>query len=177
MHMLEQNKLGAFAILLSDAMSEALDDLSPSAAALLTTLHYRSDITITELADVAGIAQPTAVRVLDGLVRGGLIERKPKSGRQTPLALTSKGWSKALTLRTARLKAMGEVLSPLSPDESTAFEAAIDRMLAAATTSRAFARRTCRLCAHDICNEPDCPLGTRASEIERDTDQPKKVSV
>jgi DNA-binding MarR family transcriptional regulator len=165
--MIEQNKLGAFAILLSDTLSDSLGDLSPSAASLLSTLHYRPDITITELAEVAGIAQPTAVRVLNGLVRSGLVERKPKLGRNTPLALTSKGWSKALTLRTARLKAMDKVLSPLSPDEKTGLESSLDKMLSAATTSREFAHRTCRLCAHDICNEPDCPVGTRAGELER----------
>jgi DNA-binding MarR family transcriptional regulator len=165
--MIRQNKLGAFSALLSDTVADALDDLSPSAAALLMTLHFRPEIGVSELARIADVAQPTAVRLLDGLVAKGLVQRKPRVGRHTPLALTSKGWTKAQTLRSARLRSMDRLLAPLSEDEKAGLEDALDKILAAATTSRAFARKTCRLCAHDICNEPDCPLGTRASELER----------
>jgi DNA-binding MarR family transcriptional regulator len=81
MHTLDANKLGAFGVLLSDALGNATADLSPSAAALLLSLFYRQDLTVTALAKVGGIAQPTAVRVLDGLVRQGFIERKGRAGR------------------------------------------------------------------------------------------------
>jgi hypothetical protein len=43
----------------------------------------------------------------------------------------------------------------------------LDRVLADATTSRAFARITCRLCEHDLCGPSVCPIGCRATELER----------
>jgi hypothetical protein len=39
-------------------MDGALDGLSLSAAAMLLTMHYRPRTTATELAEVAGVAQP-----------------------------------------------------------------------------------------------------------------------
>ena len=165
--MLTANKLGALGLLLSDALENATGDLSPSAAALLLTLFYVQDLTITNLAKVVGIAQPTAVRVLDGLVRQGFIERKGRAGRTTLLCVTRAGRKRARALQRSRLSAMGSVLITLPAQQRAAFGRALDTMLAATTTSRAFARETCRLCDHSICEGSRCPIGTRATEIER----------
>jgi DNA-binding MarR family transcriptional regulator len=167
MHVFIANKLGAFGLLLTDAMGEFLDDLSPSAAALLLTLRYHGDMTTTALAAIAGISQPTAVRVADGLVRRGLIQRQARTGRTAPLRLTRAGARQAEAAQRARLKAMEHVLAGLSAVERAVFERAIDKLLAAATVSRAFARTTCRLCDHGSCDGPLCPIGSRASELER----------
>ena len=167
MHMLGSNKLGALGVLVVDAIEGALGGLSPSAAALLLTLHYRPGITITQLAKVAGIAQPTAVRVLDGLARRGWLERPARVGRTKPLLLTAAGKRQARSLQAARLGAMDRLLAALPRQARVTFEKSLDKILAAATTSRAFARTTCRLCDHLSCEEPLCPLGTRAAELER----------
>lgn len=164
--MLSANKLGAFGVLLSDAMENALGDLSPSAAALLLTLHHRPDATATELAEIAGIAQPTAVRVLDGLVRRGFIERRARIGRTAPLNLTPPGLKRVLSLQSARLDAMNRLLSVLPEPDRAAFERMLNTVLAGAITSRSFARTTCRLCDHLLCDGPLCPIGTRAGELE-----------
>jgi DNA-binding MarR family transcriptional regulator len=167
MHVLMANKLGALGVLLSDAMAAALDGLSPSAAALLLTLRYQGEMTATQLATIAGIAQPTAVRVTGGLIRRKLVERRDRAGRTTPLKLTRDGARRAETLQRARLDAMNRVLASLTAKERTAFAAALDKVLAGATRSRAFARTACRLCDHDLCRGPLCPIGSRASAIER----------
>lgn len=70
--MLNGNKLGAFGVLLPDALERATSDLSSSAAALLLTLFYMPNAVATELAKVEDVSQPTTVRVLDGLVRRSL---------------------------------------------------------------------------------------------------------
>jgi DNA-binding MarR family transcriptional regulator len=165
--MIITNKLGALGLLLTDAMGEAWGDLSPSAAALLLTLRYHGDMTTTALAAIAGISQPTAVRVADGLVRRGLIQRQDRAGRTAPLRLTRTGARQAEALQRARLKAMERLLTGLSVTERTAFERALDKLLAAATVSRAFARTTCRLCDHGSCDGRLCPIGSRASELDR----------
>jgi DNA-binding MarR family transcriptional regulator len=170
--MLMANKLGALGVLIGDAVAGAMDGVSPSAAALLLTLHYRPGITISELARVAGIAQPTSVRVLDGLARRGWLERQAKTGRTTPLLLTRSGRKQALALQAARLAALDRLLGALPRPELLAFERALDLMLAGATTSRHFARTTCRLCDHAACDGALCPIGTRAAHIEQATGRP-----
>ncbi len=167
MHMLLASKLGALGVLLSDIGERVGGDLSPSAAALLLTLRFRSTLTATELADIAAIAQPTAVRVLDGLIRRGLVVREKRTGRQAPLRLTSLGRHRAQRFLAARLRSVEHLLTALSRDERAELERIIDKVLAAATTSRAFARTTCRLCDHATCDGAHCPIGTRATELER----------
>jgi len=166
MHMLNANHLTALSVLLSDALEASLGDLSPSAAALLSTLQHFDGSTVSELAAVAGVSQPTATRVLDGLVRQGLIRRETKTGRQTPLRLTGTGRARASRLTAARAEAMQRLLDMLPTEQRRSFIDAAETLLAKATTSRAFARTTCRHCNHGLCNGPACPVGTRASELE-----------
>ena len=168
MHVLLANKLAAFTVLLADSLERACGELSSSAAALLLTLYYNRNTTATTLAKVARITQPTAVRVLDGLVRRGLIERKNRTGRTTLLRVTRAGERKARSLQAARLQAMNEVLRGLRARGRTSLEQVLDTILVSATTSRSEARTICRLCDHGLCHGQLCPVGTRASEIERD---------
>jgi DNA-binding MarR family transcriptional regulator len=166
MHELVANKIGALAVLLSDRLDDALGDLSASAAAMLLILHHHPGMTTTDAAKIAGIAQPTAVRLVDGLVRRGLVERQERAGRSTSLRLMQAGRARARGVQAARHTMMASLLETLPAAERKAFERAIDRVLAAATTSRTMARTTCRLCDHAICIGARCPIGTRASEIE-----------
>lgn len=167
MHVSMENKLGAFGVLLADATAIALDGFSSSAAALLFTLRYQGEATATQLAAIAGITQPTAVRVTEGLIRRRLIERGDRAGRTTPLRLTREGVRRAEALQRARLAAMQGVLAVLTVRERAAFEAVLDKLLAEATRSRVFARRNCRLCDHADCRGVLCPIGSRATAIEQ----------
>jgi len=175
--MLCENKLGALGVLLSDALEEAQVSLSRSAAALLLTLFYREQKTASAfyrehksasaMAKVVGVSQPTMTRLMDGLVRQGFVERKGRAGRVSLLRLTPAGRRKARLLQDARLNAMKDLLRVLSRREQVAFEHTLDKMLAGATRSRAFAHTVCRLCNHAICTGPLCPLGVQVAELER----------
>jgi DNA-binding MarR family transcriptional regulator len=166
MNALPANKLGAIGVLLGDAMAEAVRDLSPSAAALLLTLRYRGVMTGTALAAIGGISQPTAARITGGLVRRGLVERGNRKGRIAPLRLTRAGAQLAGALQRARLDAMAHLLEVLSEMERTAFERTLDKILAHATGSCAFARTICRFCDHALCKGRLCPVGTKAATLE-----------
>lgn len=166
MHMLIANKLGALAVLAGDLSRTAAGELSGSAAAMLFTLHYHGEATASELAAVAGIAQPTAVRVVGGLVERGLVERSGRLGRSAPLRLTASGVQLAGALQAARLAALHRLLEPLGGDDRATLERLLDRMLADATTSRRFARTVCRQCDHTLCDGPACPVSCRATAIE-----------
>lgn len=167
MHRLCANKLGALGILLSDGIHEALGEHSPSAASLLLTLYYQGPMTATALAEVGSIAQPTAARVTGRLVRLGLIRRESRAGRTAPLCLTRAGRRQARALQRLRLVAMKRLLGGLSRTERSQFEEAINKILRHATHSRAFARTTCRLCDHSVCEGSGCPVGSQASAMER----------
>lgn len=169
---LDANKLGALGVVIADRLDGALDGLSPSAAALLSMLHFRPGLTTTELAEVAGVSQPTAVRLIDGLERQGLLVRGKPRGRVTPLSLTEAGHDRAVLLQQQRLAAFDALLSPLAPQERRRFERMLDRILAGATRSRACARTSCRLCEHDLCGPDICPIGIRAGELERQATRP-----
>lgn len=164
--MTDTNTLGALGTLITDRIETVLDGLSPSAAAALSMLHFKPELTATRLAAICGISQPTAVRVLDGLARQGFVTRGIPQGRETPLILTPAGTARAERLQAARMAALEDLLGVFSAEERRQFGALLDRLVAGATTSRAFARTTCRLCDHDICKPGHCPIGNRASEIE-----------
>jgi DNA-binding MarR family transcriptional regulator len=165
--MLCENKLGTMGLLLSDALEEAQVALSRSAAALLLTLFYREHKTLAAIAKVLGVSQPTVTRVMDGLARQGFAERKGRTGRISLVRLTPAGLRKARSLQGARLNAMKDLLGVLSRREQVAFEHTLDKMLAGATRSRAFAHTVCRLCNHAICTGPRCPIGSQAAKLER----------
>ena len=164
--MLDANKLGALGQLIGDRVADALAGLSPTAGAILTMMHFRPGKSTSELALICGVSQPTAVRVMDGLERQGLVERGEIQGRVTPLSLTEAGERRALAFQQARLATLDGLLAPLSPEERVVFETLVDRILVGATTSRAFARTNCRLCEHDLCGPDLCPIGRRACALE-----------
>ncbi|MFX6830780.1 hypothetical protein ABTH65_19060, partial [Acinetobacter baumannii] len=66
----------------------------------------------------------------------------------------------------ARAAAIAPLLDALPPDERAPFDGMLARILAAATSSRRFARTTCRYCDHTICDGAACPIGCRARELE-----------
>lgn len=166
MHLLDANKLGALGAMIRERTEAALAGLSSSSAAVLSMLHFKPGLTTSELADIVGVSQPTAVRLIDGLVARKLIERGKPEGRVTPLRLTDTGHAEVTALQAQRLAALDDLLGALRPDERPQFVSMLDRILVGATTSRAFARTTCRLCEHDLCGSDVCPIGCRASELE-----------
>lgn len=163
---LDANKLGALGAMIRDRTETSLAGLSPSAAALLSMLHFKPGLTTTELAAIVGVSQPTAVRLIDGLERQALIIRGGTEGRITPLTLSKAGHSRVIKLHALRLAELDALLRPLNSRERRLFISMLDTMLASATTSRAFAVTTCRLCEHDLCGPDVCPIGCRATELE-----------
>lgn len=171
MYMLSANRLVTLAVLLGDRVEDACEDLSPSAAALLSTIHHHPGIAGSDLARIAGVAQPTAVRVLDSLVRKGLVLRGQKTGRSTPLRTTRAGAARARSLTESRNAAMAPLLESISAPERDRFLSTVETLLAAATTSRSAARHICRHCDHAVCHGEDCPVGSKATALEAADDQ------
>jgi DNA-binding MarR family transcriptional regulator len=164
--MLWENWTLAFATLVNDAVRQAAPGLSDSATAMLLTVHHWQPVTLSEAAGILAISQPTATRIADGLQKAGFLKRGSKTGRAVPLTLTRAGEQTAIAVAEERADAAHRLLSVLGLPEQANFAACVRRMLEAATTSRRFARTTCRFCDHGLCRGEDCPVGARAMALE-----------
>ena len=94
-------------------------ELSMSQFHLLGALADRSPRPVGELAELAGVAAPTATRMLDGLVRAGIVERRPSSSdrRVVEIALTEEG-KRIVRRKRSRIAAKRRALyDSLEPDE------------------------------------------------------------
>jgi DNA-binding MarR family transcriptional regulator len=175
MRHLLSNKVAALATAISDRTDAAFGpDRSRSAAAALLTLAYWGPLTATELARIIGVSQPTLVRVAGGLIRDALVARRHKEGRAVALELTGRGRSEAKRLQRQRLGRVSKLLCSLSASDLQLLDALVDSLLEVITDGRATARRTCRFCAHDICDGPMCPVGSRATALEGKLDRSKR---
>ena len=141
----------ALATLVRDGVEAAGAPLSPSARAVLLTLRHWQPVTVSELAGILDVRQPTMTSVVNGLVGEGLVDRGAKQGRTAPLRLTAQGEAEAQRLQDAQRHAVATLLGPLDLAERAALVPLLRKILYGATTSRAHARTTCRFCDHGAC--------------------------
>lgn len=96
---------------------------SPSQFHLLAPLAAREPLRICALAEAAGVAAPTASRMLDGLVRRGLAERTRREEgdrRRVEVALTDEGRRLVAAKRALIAETREQVFHRLSPSERRA---------------------------------------------------------
>src|SRR5919202_1653425 len=97
---------------------------------LVSALDARPGHTVRELADAAGVSQPTITRALDALQRQGLVTRaaSPEDRRCVLVELTSEG-RELLGAERARIDARRhELLAELSPEERAQAERLLVRL-------------------------------------------------
>lgn len=164
---LDANRLAALWSTLDRALSETFEDESPSTAAIVNWLHHWAPVGVVELARVVGLTQPACTRALDKLVERGLVKRQTLSGKEVRLALTESGHSHARFLQQRRLQACAALLSVLTDSEQRTFAELTNKLLQAPVSDRAYAKNVCRFCDHAVCDGPLCPIGCRATAIER----------
>ncbi len=175
------NVLGALSLVVADRMNaavEAVAALGPSAPAALAALHELLDGgSVTQLSSVLGLSHSGTVRLVDRLAVEGLVERiGAQDGRAVSVVLTSSGRRVALRIRRARSRALTSALSALTSDEVDNLAAALDKMLATITLSRAEERSAhshdrpqpwlCRLCDFAACgrSEGNCPVNNAVTD-------------
>ncbi|MBX3620906.1 MAG: winged helix-turn-helix transcriptional regulator [Rhizobacter sp.] len=165
---LRANKLGALWAVLDRAMGGVVDEHSASSAAILLWLSHWSPVGVVELGRVVGLSQPACSRAIDKLAAAGLLRKTPgDDSREWRLVLSAAGRREADRLQQRRLAACAGLLDALSPAERVTMDALLDKLLAAPVTDRAYARHVCRFCDHGVCDGPLCPVGCRATAIER----------
>ena len=161
------NLLGALALVLSDRMTEALGSemgKSPSAAAALSWLHhFHQQPTVDLLRRVLGLTSSGTVRLLDGLVAEGYVERGAGSdGRPCANRADGNGAAgraAAVQLAAARGKVLEQALGPLSSAERRSLEKLTSKLLIGLMRGPGAIRWMCRLCDTGVCwAGPGCPV-------------------
>lgn len=160
------SKLGALALRLVDEAEARLAPQSESTASALLSLLHRSSLTVTELASVLQLAQPSVTRLIDKLEQGGLIKRLTPSGKRVPVALSTKGQAAAQAIQDNRLGSFADFCAVLDDAERAALDGILSKLLAVRVTSRRHARHICRQCDHAVCDGPSCPVGCAAAALD-----------
>jgi DNA-binding MarR family transcriptional regulator len=126
------DRLHSLAIHLLRRIKRGDDESGLSAPRLsaLSVIIYRGPISLTELAKAEGVTAPTMTRLVQALVRGGLVERSPNrtDNRVVMLHATSAGRQTLDIARANRLAALEELLARLDPGEATLVERAVSTL-------------------------------------------------
>lgn len=173
------NLLGAAALAVTDDLltaPAAASRLSMSAAAALIVLHADPGVSVTELGRRVGLTQSAAVRMVDGLERSGLVERRRTVGNWTGVHPTSHGRRTAEHLLTARTSHLAGVLNGLDRTEVRDLGRLLAKLLDGLYQGCGAADRMCRMCDRDACTHQGapCPVGAadRAAAAEREAADP-----
>ena len=113
--------------LLSTLVSHLSREMSMTSMATLGTLNRTGPRRITDLATIAGIAQPSVTALVTTLERAGFVERRsdPADGRVVLVALTTAGSDCLRARRRANIEVFAQLIDTLPPDEAAALAAAL----------------------------------------------------
>ena len=101
--------------------------LSAPRLSALSVVIYRGPISLTELAKAESVTAPTMTRLVQALVKSGLVEKSvdEADNRAVLLRATPAGRETLEVARARRLAAIEELLSQLDPDDAKSVERAV----------------------------------------------------
>jgi DNA-binding MarR family transcriptional regulator len=104
--------------------------LSAPRLSALSVVIYRGPISLTELAKAEGVTAPTMTRLVQALVKSGLVEKSvnESDNRVVQLRPTEAGRRTLDIARAHRLAAMRELLDRLSPEEAAVVGRAVNAL-------------------------------------------------
>ncbi|SDT07428.1 DNA-binding transcriptional regulator, MarR family [Brevibacterium sandarakinum] len=150
--------LGGLAVGIVDQLSVNSRD------AALLAIDSHPNKTVAHLSRALGRTHSATVRLVDGLVRDGLVLRRTGCDPRTvALTLTESGATAARQLRENRAHVLNELTSSMSQEEAAALEPLLEKLLAATARDAASRWRTCRLCEEASCEDGQtCPVDAAA---------------
>jgi DNA-binding MarR family transcriptional regulator len=163
----EANLLGALGMALSDALDDAAGLAGGvSTASALVALHGTSaGGTIDALAGRVGLSHSGAVRLVDRLVREGLVERRRGADqRSVALVLTPPGRRLARRVLSRREANLANFLVVLTDDQQAVVAELLEALLGGLARDGEAERRICRLCDLESCGRSRgrCPVAPPA---------------
>ena len=102
--------------------------LSAPRLSALSVVIYRGPISLTELAKAESVTAPTMTRLVQALVKAGLVEKSvdAQDNRAVLLRATDAGRQTLAVARARRLAALEELLSRLDHDDAITVERAVN---------------------------------------------------
>jgi DNA-binding MarR family transcriptional regulator len=123
------NRLNSAAIhlLRRIARHDGADGVTPARLSALSVLVYGNARTVGELARRQSVSLPTVSRMVDALVREGVVTRTadPRDGRSQTLEVTRRGRELMERGRARRIRQLAEELRALDASEMSALEAGV----------------------------------------------------
>jgi MarR family transcriptional repressor of emrRAB len=154
------NLLGAVGLAVANRIvdvAQAILNRAGETPAALVVIGYGLGPSNDELRRILRLSHPGSVRLVDRLVRDGLVERRQgRDKRAIALYLTERGMVLREELLKKRLAAIRPFLLPLTEQEQAAFTGLLEKMLSALGTTDVERCTICRLCDDGVCT--DCPI-------------------
>jgi DNA-binding MarR family transcriptional regulator len=106
--------------------------LSPARFALLATLRYRGPQTVSRLAQLEDVSQPTVTKLVNALEAGGLVHRQPDpgDGRASLVHLSPGGRALVRRARARKIEYIESVTAGLDAHSVSALASALGAGLA-----------------------------------------------
>lgn len=162
------NLLGALALALADAQIEAVQKSSgvgTAGCATLVALGHYPNLTLRDIATIAGLSHSVIVRTVEVLVSAGLvIKASGKDKREVTPQLTPEGQRIREALINARAAVLDKALVNLSPQKQDVLHGLVSEMLENLTIDRDQSDHLCRLCDEAACG-PDCPVEMKVQRM------------
>ncbi|MBY0613478.1 MAG: MarR family transcriptional regulator [Beijerinckiaceae bacterium] len=163
------NIIGALSLAIADEILRTAQSkvASSAPAAGITLLAHAPGMSIDQLRHVMGLSHPGAVRLVDRLVRDGLVmrSRSKTDGRAVSLKLTSQGEILSNSILSSRQGALKAAIDRLDPNDREIFGRIAETVLRGMVRDADHGLGVCRLCDPQSCT--DCPVDTEM--LERQT--------
>jgi len=159
-HAYEANLLGALGVAVGERIARA-GAAGTTAAALIALSGPGAGMTIEGLARRVGLSHSGAVRLVDRLAAGGMVQRSRGSDQRTAaLALTPEGYRNVRRILARRQFELESLLSVLAEEEQQELVRSVELLLRRLGQGAEEKERICRFCDHDVCGHArgDCPV-------------------
>lgn len=164
-----ENLVAAFAVHAAGEVTASATSVSGRAATdtvALVALHKALDgASQDRLAAVLGLTQSGVTRLVNRLIREGLVMRqRGPDGRTVALALTAAGSEASQRIVGARAETSRTLLGRLDAAEQTQLAGLMSSMLGGLVEDGTDATRICRMCDLTVCHDIDqCPVTAAAA--------------
>ncbi|HEY8052653.1 MAG TPA: MarR family winged helix-turn-helix transcriptional regulator [Steroidobacteraceae bacterium] len=156
------NLLGALVVSIHDKMTEVVEGelgMGGQAPAALVTITHNPGESVAFLSGALRLSHPGCVRLVDKLVRAGLVERgEAQDKRFVSLTLSAAGRRCSQEILRARRRTLEVFMQPLRRQQQIQLTELLEIMLRETATTKQAGDAACRLCEEQHCPQPECPI-------------------